>query len=545
MAGYNDSEGLGKRTARVLSAVLVGQALNILVTAITIILIARLLGPTNYGIYVFAFGFATLIDSVGGLGIGTFFNRHLSMSIFQHDHEKTLRVLSSGYLLLIVSSLLLTALGLGLSGYLSNTLYSGLGIPEITLITSSFIIFFVMVQSVSANALIGLAKGFHSSFSILAGNVVQLFGSVLLVVYGFGVEGALLGMLFGYMVGASLGTILIFRTIGRHGRIRLFWPTKSELKETAKFSFPIGLNNMLNDGMQNFSILFLGFYVSAAVLGNFGAALKALAAIILLQNSINHVLLPAFTQAKITKKAKDLHLTYNKVLGYSLVVVLPLLVYVAVFSAPAVYLFLSKSFYLAPGYLTLIMIGTMMNTVSLFISSLIVSIGRTAKVLKYYAISAVIQLAFLILITQFLSSSGLQQPLVVYGSIVAIFVIGNAVSILLFARGAISVVGVRFDYRKISMIFLSNIALAAVLAALLLVMNHITAGSQSNPVLGAELLLGAIAAIAIYSPIFALTGTLSRKDIESMRLATERIPAVNRVAALFFRYSMLFIRGER
>jgi O-antigen/teichoic acid export membrane protein len=534
MASYNDAEGLGKRTARVLSAVLIGQALNIVVTAITIILIARLLGPADYGIYIFAFGFATLIDSVGGLGIGSYLNRHLSISVFQRDHQKTLRVLSSGYFLLIVASLLLTVLALSLSGYLSNTLYKGLGIPEITLITSSFIIFFVMVQAVSANALIGLAKGFYSSFSILSGNIVQLFASVLLVIYGFGVEGALAGMLIGYAVSAAIGTFLIFHTIGKRGRVRLFWPTSKELKETAKFSLPIGINNMLNDGMQNFSILFLGFYVTASILGNYGAALRGLAAIILLQNSINHVLLPAFTQARITKRAKELHLTYNKVLGYSLVVILPLLVYTAVFSAPAVYLFLSKGYALAPGYLTLIMIGTMVNTVSLFISSLIVSIGRTTKVLKYYAISAVIQLASLVLLT---------QSFLVYGSIAAIFIIGNIASIFLFMRGAISVVGVKFDYRKILMIFVSNVMLAIALAALLLLMNYAASNSISDLVLGGELLAGAVAAALLYPIIFAVTGTLARKDIEGMRVAAEKLPFINRATNLLSRYSMLFIRG--
>ncbi len=537
MASNQDGEGLGKRTARVLSAVLIGQILSIIITGITIILLARLLEPTSYGAYTFAFGYASFIDAVGGFGIGAYLSRHFSIFSYRRDKEKMMRVLSSGLFLFMVSSVLITLLALSLSGYLSNTLYAGLGIPEITLITASLMIFFVMMQSVSMQALIGLGKGAFSSFTGVIGNAVQLVGSVGLVLYGFGVEGALAGMLAGYVVSAAAGACFVCMALREYGPIRLNWPRKDELKETAGFSFPIGLNYMLNDGMQNFSILFLGFYVSKAVLGNYGAALKALAAVILLHNSINNVLLPAFSRAKIEKAREALHQAYNRILGYSLVLILPLLVYVAVFSKPAVFLFLSNSYASAPQYLSLIIVGAIINTVSLFISNLIISRGKTLKVLKYNSVVAVVEVALLAILTPWLSAYGLA----VYAVIFSIFIAGSVVAIYLFIHGAGRLFGVRFDRKRIYHIFASNILLAITLAAVLFALNYVTAGSIRNSVMGIELVIGLAAALLVYPAIIVLTRTLDRSDIESIGRSTERLPVISGIVKRYMRYTELFL----
>ncbi len=542
MATDQGKEGLGRRTARVLSAVLIGQIISIAITGITIVLIARLLQPTLYGAYTFAFGYASFIDAVGGFGIGAYLSRHFAISAFKRDHEKMMRVLSSGYLLLAVSSILITLLALSLSGYLSNTLYAGLGIPAITLVISSLMIFFVMVQSVSMQALIGLGKGAFSSLTGLIGNSVQLVGSVGLILYLTGnpqlqVEGALVGMLVGYVASAAFGSYFVHRSLRHYGKIKLVWPKKEDIRETARFSFPIGFNYMLNDGMQNFSILFLGLFVSKAVLGNYGAALKGLTAVILLHNSINNVLLPAFSTAKLEKARKDLHRTYNRVLGYSLVLILPLLVYMAVFARPAIFLFLSSSYSSAPPYLTLIIAGAVISTVSLFISSLIVSRGMTFKVLKYNAIVALMEILLLAFLTPMLNSYGIA----VYAVIISIFIVGGVASVLLFMRGARSLFGVNFDTRKILLIFASNIFLAVVLAVVLLGLNYATGNSVRNIVLAGELLVGLAVALLVYPAIAVYTGTLGRSDIESIGGATSRLPLIRTPVSWYVRYTELFI----
>ncbi len=539
MANDQKADGLGRRTARVLSAVLIGQVISICVTGITIILLARLLQPYLYGQYTFAFGYASFIDAVGGLGLGAYLSRHFAIWAFKRNAEQMMRVMSSALLIFLISAVLITALAITLSGYLANIIYAGLGIPEITLITSSLMIFFVMAQSVEMHALIGLGKGAYSSFTSVFGNIVQLIASVGLFVYGFGVEGVLAGMLIGYITSASIGALFVYHSLSKHGRIHIVRPTMQELKETARFAFPIGVNNMLNDGMQNFSILFLGLFVPEIFLGNYGAALKGLTAVILLHNSINNVLLPTFSTAGLTRARESLHKVYNKVLSYSLVLIMPLLVYVAVFAMPAIYLFLSSSYSYAPTYLSLIIIGAMLSTVSLFISSLIVSRGLTLKVLKYNAVVVLAELCSIAILVPLLGTYG--HNMAVVGAIISIFMIGSIIAVILFVRGAKRLFGVKFDGDNLLRIFASNGLLAAALVTTLLGLQYATAGSISNPALAIELLSGIIVALVLYPPAISLTRTLDKDDMASIKDATSQLPIISQSVKLYIGYAELFM----
>ncbi len=536
MARKNKTDGLGKRTAHVLSAVMVGQILNIFITGITIILIARLLGPVNYGVYVFAFGFASLIDAVGGFGIGTYFNRHLAIYSYANDRKKISTVLSSGYVLLFIVAAILTITALSLTGYVSHTLYRSLDIPETTLITASLMIAFVMLQAASVQALIGLSKGVYSSLSGIVGNSIQLFGGVSLILLGFGVEGALVGMLIGYIASSIIATSLVLRTVRRTTGFSFLKPKLNDLRGVARFAFPMGANNVLDDGMQNFSILFLGFFVSKAVLGNYGAALKGFSAAILLNNSINNVLLPAFSTAKFTRKSSSLHKTYNKVLIYSLMITLPILVYLMVYAKPAIYLFLSRSYLAAPNYMSLIMFGAIISTTSLFISALIVSRGKTATVLKYNLVATISELALVFLLT---------PSFTVYGNIFAIFIVGNTVSMLLMIHGAHKMLGMNFAHGRVFSVLLANLLLGAMIAAVLFSVGSVFAHSQGDVTMAIELLIGGISTLLIYPIILTRMRVISTSDIHGLEASVEQLPILGGIAMAALSYASYFVPHKR
>ena len=60
---YNES--LGKRSTRVLSSLFVGRFIATIIAGITFIVVARLLGPSDYGIYTLAVGIYSFIGAVG------------------------------------------------------------------------------------------------------------------------------------------------------------------------------------------------------------------------------------------------------------------------------------------------------------------------------------------------------------------------------------------------------------------------------------------------------------------------------------------------
>jgi len=64
--------------ARNASWLVVGQGVGLVLQAVYFILLARLLGPIEYGVYAGAFAFASLVASYGPLGTGTVFLRYVS-----------------------------------------------------------------------------------------------------------------------------------------------------------------------------------------------------------------------------------------------------------------------------------------------------------------------------------------------------------------------------------------------------------------------------------------------------------------------------------
>jgi len=59
---------------------LIGRILTFVMTGIALVIVARLLGPSQYGVYTLAVAFASIFGSIGYFGIGTAVNKFVSES---------------------------------------------------------------------------------------------------------------------------------------------------------------------------------------------------------------------------------------------------------------------------------------------------------------------------------------------------------------------------------------------------------------------------------------------------------------------------------
>ena len=61
---FDDDFGVGNSAVRMLYSLLVGKFLYVVLTALSLILLARLLNPSGYGIYTIAVGFSALLGAL-------------------------------------------------------------------------------------------------------------------------------------------------------------------------------------------------------------------------------------------------------------------------------------------------------------------------------------------------------------------------------------------------------------------------------------------------------------------------------------------------
>ena len=79
---------VGSKSANTASYVLTGKILTFLMTGIALVVITRLLGPNQYGIYTLSVAFAGIFGTAGYLGIGTALTKFISEALQKKDKNE-------------------------------------------------------------------------------------------------------------------------------------------------------------------------------------------------------------------------------------------------------------------------------------------------------------------------------------------------------------------------------------------------------------------------------------------------------------------------
>lgn len=176
----------------------------------TVILLARLLNPDEYGLLYFSLSVLSIATLIGSLGIAKSGARYISEYIEQ-DSSQIVKVISISILLntvLISSSATFLYL---FSSDLSNIL----GEPDASFLLAVGSVFIILSSSVELTRILlqGLEEIKLSAWTKCIAEVTKFIFSIGIVILGAGVVGALIGMIIGYLIGTIVGLIFIYRSI--------------------------------------------------------------------------------------------------------------------------------------------------------------------------------------------------------------------------------------------------------------------------------------------------------------------------------------------
>jgi O-antigen/teichoic acid export membrane protein len=529
-------ESVGRKAVKVLYPLFMGQFFGLVLTAATFIIVTRLLGPADYGIYVFAFGFSTLVNGVAAFGVGAYFNSELAGLAYRKDGSSMLHVVNSGYIIAGAVGIALSLLGIALSAGIAG-FFPKVGITPLTLMLTSAQIFFYMISMVAVNGLVGLSRSGLAAITNIVVDIIQLALSIALTVM-YGVNGAVAAMLIGYAVGAVFGTALLARALARYIKPRVILPAMEHLRKTFSFVWPIAANNFLNTGMANFSILFLGLFVFAAAIGNYGAANRGLTLVAMLYGTFGQGMLNTFTTARSMKKAGEVNKTYNDIMRFSLIFMLPVVVFVGVMATPSLYLLISSNYASAPLYLMLMCIGTTIGLFGSNISNLLISSSHTKSVLFINMVSAAVQFVLILALVPGMYAAGASDIYMVGTAIITIYFVGNAVELFMFVREAGRKLGLRIDARSNIMLYAVNALLGISLVAWLAVSSSLLQGVGMHDIAYVAELAGAVAiCVVAYPALLVALRAVSGNDMKDLREATAKLGVISAVMGLFLDYS--------
>lgn len=509
----------GKRTAGVASSIIMGRLLAVALSGIAFIIVARILGPSTYGIFTVAIAFATFFGAFGDIGVGTAFSKLVGQHLAKNDIKSMSEVLSNGYAIMIITSVIFTIIALMSSGLVAHY---ALGNRSYTYIVqvASLIIFISVMYSASYYAIIGFGKSTYIALTILIQSILQSVISIMLVYMKFGAMGPIIGAIVGYSIGLIFAIFVIVRKFG----IRFKMPSLGSMKSLLKFSAPISVYTGLRGIVNNLSPILLGLFATTVIVGNYGVALKTANLFLLVTDSITFALLPTFASTlSIESLGRSINKLYNYAVYVTFVIMVPAMFYIAVLAKQFSYTAFSASYLFTPSYISVIAIGVLFWAIATYTTMLLIGRNLVNDVLRYAILIAIME--FILMFTLIPLFNG-------YGLVVLLYVISPVVLSSLAVMIASKKLQIHLDTKKL----IKVVAAGAISALLLLPIEYLL----GNYIL--ILMLGVAEQLLVYPPLLSLVGGASKDDLKTIKELSGKLPIISFILRTLSDYSAYFAR---
>lgn len=475
-----------------------GLVVSTLISAVGTIIIARLLGAGNYGLYTVALTAPTLISVFRDWGINSAMIKYSAQYNSENNRAKIRGIFVSGLVFEVILGLALSFVCFALSGFLAAH-FNRPAIAPLIQIASFYVLAGALMNAATA-AFTGMETMHLNSIMLIVHSIAKTTLIVALVV-PLGTIGAVTGFAVATSI-AGLTSVLLMFTIYNslpkpiNGKLEILATTKTLLK----YGLPVSIGVILSGFLTQFYSYILAIYVSDNVaIGNYGVAVNFVVLISFFATPVTTMLFPAFSKLDTQKDKALFRNIFQYSVKYAAFIVVPVAAMIMVLAQPAIGTIFHNDYSEAPLFLALLSITYLYTAFgSLSAGNLINGQGYTKFNLKTSIITAAIgfPLSF-ILIYKF----------GVIGLIITSITAGIP-SLFISLRFIKKRFGVSVDWVSSGKILLSS-ALAAILTYVLL--------SQlvfSNPI---KLIVGVVAFLIILITTAIVTKTVNSTDITNLR----------------------------
>jgi len=377
---------------------------------------------------------------------------------------------------------------------------------------ASVSVIFQALYSTSAYAYIGLDKALRSSVITQIQSVAKAVISVLLIVLGFGIAGAVLGYIFGFIVAGVIGVStlwLYFRGFDDHVDSEQM---ALNLKKLIRYGAPLYFSVLMIGFMPQFFDILLAFFTSNADIGNFKATANFMVLLAIIAQQLTTSLLPAFTKLNGASVSQTKSF-FSKSHKYMTLVIIPITVLLIVFSNEIVQ-FAYGSGYAEAGFFLAVYSSLYFLTGIGYLNlpSLFNGMGKTKETLKMNSITFLLALFISPFAVSLFGIVGLIVTLVFAYAVGSIYGMYRAKKIL----------GVSFDLNSLYKIYV--VAFLSIFPVVLLVMD-----------LGMipKLLIGVGVYLFVYLSLVPLTKIVTKSEIELLKRYTGKIKPLFILKPLF------------
>ena len=343
-----DLQNLVDTTTRGGLILLLGQVSSTLLLAVGMLLVARFLGPSNYGSYNKAQSVVQIAFLIVNLGINSSMIKYIAQYRYEkkYDHIKTL--IEAGGILTLLISISTTIVVYITSGFISNNIYKD---PSQEILIKYFSI------SIIGQALVNFANGITVGYENMASkSIVQLCYSFtksvvspVLVYLGLGILGAVIGHSAPVLISGAVGSIFVISIYSKLKHEPSQFSHIHAMKQILTYGFPIYLSFLLNGILPQIYTTLLGIWETDGKIGNYGVATNFTVLVTFITTPIMTSIFPLFS--KFTYKQPELEFFYKNAVKYSTLLAYPIFWTVMALADPIIEALFDGSYRFAPSFL--------------------------------------------------------------------------------------------------------------------------------------------------------------------------------------------------
>lgn len=379
-------EGMGEGAATYVRGgflLFVGNVVSLFVMAAGSILVARMLSPSEYGLYGVALVLPELFLLFSDWGINSALTRFIARYRSEEEYGK-IRKLERAALLF----------KLCVGGVLSLALFFSADVLAAVLLrrpdlgglvkTASLLILSRSVHSTVISALAGLERMDLRAVVNVIEAVTKGISSPLLVYMGYGVSGPIIGYASSYIVASVLGVFFMVVSSPNLEEVDL---ASDSLIDSLSLMFGFGMPLFIGGLVAGFAGRIQGFllswFVSDEAFGNYHVAVNFTRLVGLVTGSLVVTLFPAFSRLSHSLEPGKTREAFRGSVRYSTMFIVPLICLLAAVSEPMVHVLYTTRYPQAPLLLSLLTVPALLVGIgALSVGSFLNSQGDTGITLR-------------------------------------------------------------------------------------------------------------------------------------------------------------------
>ena len=505
-----------------------GRIAALVIQAVAVFVVGRLLGPDLYGRYALSLVFPTLLLIVVDLGVDQAIIRFSAKLRVKGRNQEIARLVRRGLLFKLVIGLAVFGICFMFSDYLAVYVLDRPDISVYIRLASTAIIFQV-ISTTSSSAFIGLDRMEYSALMTNVQALAKAATSILLVILGLSIIGALVGHAVSFIAAGILSGALLYFKIYRHlnsdanDHVKVENSWNDSLRTLLNYGSPLYISALLLGIIPQLQSIILGIFTSDYDIGNFKASLNFITLLSYLAIPIATSLFPAFS--KLDKNSEKVKTFFNLSVKYTSLLVMPSTLLIITLSKEIIQIVYGASFASASIYLSLH--ATLFLLIGLGFQiqrSLFNGLGDTRQTLKISLTQFVFFLFLAPLLTSLIGVTGL----------IASILTSNIIATVYGAYSAKSRYKVIFNYK--SLIRICLLALASAIPSFL------CTNFLPFP-LTLKVLTASAAYLISYLTLLPIAHAFTRSELQNIERAITKIGPLKPIAKLILKYEYALMRS--